>query len=62
MRRYINKNNQARQSNNRLVKKNNQKPLVPPLGLKIVFWAVSSELFSRYWNHHQIEVNYITVL
>ena len=39
MRKYVKKNNQARQNNNSLVikAKNNQIPLVPPLGLKVIF-------------------------
>ena len=53
-------NSQRRPSNNSLVIKHSQGPLVPPQGLQIIFWAISCELSYRYWNPHQVkEVNYM---
>ena len=47
---------QARQNDNRLSIKQSQGPLAPPLGLEIISWALSFELFCRYW---KVEVLYV---
>ena len=47
-------NSQARQ-NNTLAIKQSQGSLVLPQELQIIFWAMSSQLFGRYWNPYQVE-------
>ena len=45
----------SKPNNNSLVIKQSQGRLVPPQGLYMISWAISFELFCRYWNPHQKE-------
>ena len=45
-----NENSQVRQNNSNVAIKQRQGCLVPPQGLYVMFWAMSFELFCRYWN------------